>query len=169
MDFLKMKGKGKDLVKNAQTTVVPVALTLGGMIAGQKFFDFKKLFPNMDPNNFMIKHEGVVKVGAVVLALTMTGGFGDKNKKIPVWAQWMLFGLALQGGIKAVRTYTANDAGVAFVDAIGRQSTDAEMEAAANYVIDQARNHNTGVAGRNHNTGVAGANDLTNPYMLHVA
>jgi hypothetical protein len=165
------KSKGKDLLKVAQTSAIPIGLVLTGAIATQKFANFKTLFPNVDPENPFIKHEGLVKVGGVVVALTLTGGFGPQNKKIPMWAQWLMIGVALQGGIKAVRTYTANDAGVAFVDALGRQSTDAEMEAAANYVINQARNNNTGVAGRNYNTGVAGANDLTDPYnqLMHVA
>lgn len=106
------KGKSKDLAKNAMTVAKPIVGVTGGVVVGQKFLDFKTLFPNMKPDNFLIKHEGMVKVGAVLVTLSLW-------KNAPEMVKWALIGIAVQGGIKAIRQYTTNDAGVAFINAIG--------------------------------------------------
>lgn len=128
------KTAGKDVMKSAQ----PILLGTAGVIAGQKFLDFKTLFPNVDPNKFFIKHEGVIKVGGVVVALAVF-------KNLPEWAKYLLIGVAIQGGIKAVRTYTKNPEGKAFVDQIGAGAFDAEINGLAAAVRNATNEFTTSV------------------------
>ncbi len=114
------KGKAKDFGKGVMDNGKPILLGTAGVIVGQKFLDFKTLFPNVAPDKFFIKHEGAIKIGAIVVTLAMW-------KKCPDMLKWLLIGVAIQGGIKAVRQYTMNDAGKAFVDQIGAGNFDKDI------------------------------------------
>jgi hypothetical protein len=117
MGTFSFKNTGKKVWQEAQ----PILLGTAGVIASQKFLDFKKLFPNMDPTKPLIKHEGIIKVGGVLIALSMI-------KKVNPMLKYLLYGVAIQGGIKAVRTYTVNkETGVSFVDQIGAGDYDAQI------------------------------------------
>lgn len=164
MSKLKAFGaKGKNIMTNVITNGKPIALATVGVVGAQKFLDFKTMFPNVDPNKFFIKHEGAIKLGGVVLTLSMW-------KNCPEWLRWILIGVAIQGGIKATRQYTMNAAGTAFVEQIGAGKYDAEIAAAAREIQNAATEFPTSVAGtsmfnennpsvnliQNSQTGVAG-------------
>lgn len=102
------KGFGKDLLHDGKD----VLLIGTGIVATQKFADFKTLFPNVDPNKFWMKHEGGIKFGAALITLAAF-------KKMPGWLQCLVMGVAIQGGIKELRTLTMNEAGESFVKSIG--------------------------------------------------
>lgn len=113
---MKAKGFGQAAMQNGK----PIIFGTVGVVAGQKFLDFKTLFPNVSPDKFLIKHEGLIKVGAVLVTLSIW-------KTAPEIVKWILIGIAIQGGIKAVRQYTTNDAGVAFINAIGAGNYDKDI------------------------------------------
>jgi hypothetical protein len=102
------KGFGKDLLHDGKD----VLLIGTGIVATQKFADFKTLFPNVDPAKVWMKHEGAIKFGAALITLAAF-------KKMPGWLQCLVMGVAIQGGIKELRTLTMNDAGESFVKSIG--------------------------------------------------
>lgn len=133
-------GKGKGLAKNAGAQVVPIVAIGGGVIAAQKFMDFKTLFPNVNPDKWFIKHEGVVKIGAVIVTLAMW-------QKCPVWLKYVLWGVAVQGVIKATRQYTMGDAGKAFFEQIGRGDYDDAINKAAEDIKSLSNEFETGVSG----------------------
>lgn len=161
--FAGLLGKGKGIAGNIMKEAKPIVLTTTGVIAAQKFLDFKTLFPNVDKEKFFIKHEGLIKMGGVIVTLAMW-------KKCPDWLKWVLIGVAIQGGIKAVRQYTMSDAGKAFVEQIGAGDYDQAIMDAANEIKGINEESKTGVAGTNFkkelnpsvnlvqysNTGVAG-------------
>lgn len=137
--FAGFLGKGKGLAKNIGNEALPIVMTTAGVIVGQKFLDFKTLLPNAKPDSFFMKHEGLVKLGAAILALAMF-------KKLPMPVRFLIAGVGVQGGIKAVRQYTMNDAGKSFVDQIGEY--DNEINEAADKILKFAANtSNTSVAG----------------------
>jgi hypothetical protein len=111
----------------------------------------------MKPDSPFIKHEGLIKLGAAVIALSMFGN------KMPMPLKFIIAGVGVQGGIKAVKQYTMNDAGKSFIDSIGKY--DDEINEAAKKILDFAANTSqTGVSGpntsnalmTNSNTGVSG-------------
>lgn len=132
-------GKGKGFMGSLVTEGTPIVLTTAGVIAGQKFLDFKTLFPNVKPDEFFIKHEGLIKLGGVVVTLALW-------KNCPVWLKWILIGVAIQGGIKAVRQYTMSDAGKAFVEQIGEGDYDTAIMDAARSIHSITNEFKTGVA-----------------------
>lgn len=138
--FSGLLGKGKGFAKNLGMAAYPIALGTGGVIASAKFLDFKTVFPNMKPDDFFIKHEGLIKVGAVVITLAMW-------QKCPSWLKYLLIGVAIQGGLKAVKQYTMNDQGKAFFDQIAdKPDYSDEISAAAEKMLNFAANtSNTGV------------------------
>lgn len=143
MKFSGLLGKGKGFAKNAYAEGMPIVMTTAGVIVGQKFLDFKTLLPNAKPDAFYMKHEGLVKLGGAILLLASPLG-----KKIPMPVKFMIAGIGVQGGIKAVRQYTMNDAGKAFIDQIG--AYDDEINEAAKKIVQFAANtSNTSVAGDN--------------------
>lgn len=130
---------GKTVQQRAMSGAMPVMLTTAGVVAAQKFFDFKTMFPNVKPDNVVIKHEGLVKVGAVVVTLAVW-------KDCPDWLKWMLIGVAVQGGIKAVRQYTMNKEGKAIMEQIGAEDEySAAIQAAAERIKSITTEHKTGV------------------------
>lgn len=162
--FAGLLSKGKGFGKGVMATAIPLGLTTAGVIAGQKFLDFKTIFPNVSPDKFFIKHEGLIKVGAVVVTLAMW-------QKCPEWLKYLLMGVAIQGALKAARQYTMNDKGEAFFEKIGAGEFNDEIAKATQDIIDFAANtSNTGVGKvmdakpndtskilqTNSNTGVAG-------------
>jgi hypothetical protein len=136
--FELFKGKAKDFGKGVMEIGKPVLLGTTGVIVAQKFLDFKTLFPNVTPDKFFIKHEGLIKVGAVIVTLAMW-------KKCPELLKWLLIGVAIQGGIKAVRTYTMGDAGKAFVESIGAGEYDKDILSLAAAVKNATNEFPTGV------------------------
>lgn len=157
------KSKGKGIAAGAMAAAKPILMTTAGVVGAQKFMDFKTLFPNVSPDKFFIKHEGAIKVGAVVVTLAMW-------KNCPEWAKYLLMGVAIQGGIKAVRQYSMGDAGKAFIEQIGAGAYDEQIMALASDIKNATNEFPTGVAGsnmrfelapsvdliRNSSTGVAG-------------
>lgn len=144
--FKGLLGKGKGVMKGAITTVKDVALITGGAIAAQKFLDFKTIFPNVDPNKWFIKHEGAIKVGAVVLTLAMW-------KKAPEWLKFVLWGIAVQGALKEIRTLTMNAEGKAFFDSIGAGAYDNEIKEAARNIEGITTEYQSGVSGEEQGVG----------------
>ena len=140
--FKGLLGKGKGIASNAMAVAKPILLTTGGVVAAQKFLDFKQLFPNVKPDNFMMKHEGLIKVGGVVVTLAVW-------KNCPEWVKYLLMGVAIQGGIKAIKQYTMNKEGKAFIDNIGAGKYDAEIEEAARQINALTTEFTTQVAGTN--------------------
>lgn len=138
LDLFKAKGKG--LMQGVMSNGKPIVLATAGVVGAQKFLDFKTLFPNVDPNKFFIKHEGAIKLGGVIVTLSMW-------KNCPEWLKWVLIGVAIQGGIKATRQYTMNAEGTSFVNQIGAGQYDAEIAAAAKEIVNAANEFPTGVAG----------------------
>lgn len=136
--FELFKGKAKDFGKGAMDAAKPILLGTTGVIVGQKFLDFKTLFPNVSPDKFFIKHEGLIKMGGVIVTLAMW-------KKCPELLKWLLIGVAIQGGIKAVRQYTMNDAGKAFVEQIGAGNFDKDILALAAEIKNVTTQYPTGV------------------------
>lgn len=157
--FGAFKSKGKGLMKNVVSEGVPIIMTTAGVVVAQKFLDFKTLLPNAKPDAFYMKHEGLVKLGGAIIALAMF-------KKLPMPVRFLIAGIGVQGGIKAVRQYTMNDAGKAFMDQIGENNnySDEINEAAAKILSFAANTSNTSVSGpntsnvlkANSNTGVSG-------------
>lgn len=149
--FSGMLGKGKGFGKSVMNEALPPLLITAGVVGSQKFLDFKtvaeKFNLTVKPDSFFMKHEGIIKMGGVVVTLAMW-------KKCPVWLKWLLIGVAVQGGIKAVKQYTINDAGKSFIDYIGDGNNYSdEINEAAKQIIDFAANtSNTGVSGENTST-----------------
>jgi hypothetical protein len=157
--FAGFLGKGKGMVKNIANEAIPILAVTAGVVGAQKFLDFKTLLPNAKPDAFYMKHEGLVKLGGAILLLSL-----PIAKKIPMPIRFVIAGIGVQGGIKAVRQYTMNDAGKSFVDQIGKY--DDEINEAAEKIRSFAANtSNTSVSGgpdtsrvlqANSQTGVAG-------------
>lgn len=139
--FAAFKTKGKDLMKNTVEEGKPILFTTLGVVAGQKFLDFKTLFPNAKPDSMLIKHEGLIKAGGAAVALAMWG------KNMSPMMRFLIMGVGIQGGIKAVRQYTMNDAGKAFVEQIGNTDYTSDINAAADKIIFAANTSDTSVAG----------------------
>ena len=139
------------LAKRMKEPVLEIGLATGGVIAAQKFLDFKTLMPNVSPDKWFIKHEGLVKVGGVLVTMAIWKG-------MPHWAKWLLIGVAIQGGIKAVRTYTMGDTGKAFVEQIGDMDT--ALKQIAEEVKTSASREMNGIAGEGDgSTGVGNRGD----------
>ena len=158
------KGKGK----TALEAVKPIAFGTLGVIGAQKFLDFKTLFPNASPDKFFMKHEGMIKVGAVVLTLMMW-------QKIPPLLKWVLIGVAIQGGIKATKQYTMNAAtGKSFIDSIGAGTYEDQMNKLAEQVKTEAeKKSQTNVGGPKSETSVGEVTgmgwNMTEPGYRHAA
>lgn len=126
MAKIKFKGKGftKNLMHDGKTVLLPTV----GIIGAQKFLDFKTLMPNADPNGFMMKQEGLIKFAVPLIATSAM-------PKMPEWVKLLLYGVAIQGAIKATRQYTTNkDTGKAFVDQIGMADIENELKGIAEAV-----------------------------------
>ena len=144
--FSGLLGKGKGVAKNTMMNVKDIALITVGAIAAQKFLDFKTIFPNVDVNKWFIKHEGAIKVGAVVITIAMW-------KKMPVWLKFVLWGVAVQGALKEIRTLTMNADGKAFFDSIGAGQYDAEIAEAAKRIEGITTEYHSGVSGEEQGVG----------------
>jgi hypothetical protein len=134
MKKFSFKGHGKHIMQEIQ----PIALGTAGVIAAQKFLDFKTLFPNMAADNMLIKHEGLVKIAGVIVALSVA-------KKMNPMIKYALYGIAIQGGIKAVRQYTSNAEGTSFVTSIGVAEFDEQIKSLAAEVKTVANEFGTSV------------------------
>jgi hypothetical protein len=91
----------KSIMKNAGEEGAGALLITGGIIASQKFLDFDNLFKNRTAGGFMdnvVKHQGAVKAIAGII-----GASAVKNHMIKA----VLTGVAIQGIIKELRTFTA--------------------------------------------------------------
>lgn len=160
--FNGIMSKGKGFAKNIGNVAYPIGLTTAGVVAAQKFMDFKTLFPNVAPDKFFIKHEGAIKVGGVIVTFMMW-------KNMPDYMRWLLIGVAVQGGIKAVRQYTTGSNGKSFVDQIGADDEyNAAIQAAANRVKILTEN-NVGVSGENEVIGVNGMGADPNEWFMAAA
>lgn len=98
--------RGKDLLSNAKDPAMKIALATAGAIGTQKFLDFQTLMKDkyaQDPNSFIFKHEGLIKVGGAIITIAAW-------KNMPEWLKWLVIGLGIQGAIKAVRTYSKDSA-----------------------------------------------------------
>lgn len=127
-----MKFNFKDMTKRVKDPAMAIGLGTAGCIIGQKFFDFKTMFPQVDPNKWYMKHEGAIKVGGVLVTFMIW-------KNMPSWAKYLLIGLAIQGAIKEVRVLTMGDNGKAFVDQIGANNMDEAMRVLAEQVKNAAQ------------------------------
>lgn len=111
------KKKFMDHVKIAGLTIAEVGVVGTSMLLQKKFLDFKTIFAKQiakDPkfaDNFLIKHEGLVKLVAFTLAASYI-----KNP----WIKLALIGVAAGGFIQEVRVFTNNKDGVNFFDQIGQ-------------------------------------------------
>lgn len=140
MAKFKLKGKGftKELMHNGQ----PILLTTAGIIGTQKFLDFKTLMPNANPDGFLMKQEGLVKLGGALIAVSAF-------KNMPPWLKFLLYGVAIQGAIKATKQMTTNkDTGKAFFESIGNADLEEQINALADQVKDSVTTqYQTGVSG----------------------
>lgn len=160
----------KAIAKNAGKNSIELLALGGGVIATQKFLDFKTLFPNVDPNKVWMKHEGVVKILGAIVTLSMF-------EKMPSWAKALIMGVAVQGFIKEVRVLTMNAEGESFVKQIGDgdynqqiQDLAEEIKAAGMSGEDPTGQGYSAVAGITDQgySAVAGANDgRANTVMLN--
>lgn len=141
--FAGFLGKGKGLVKNVANEAIPIAMITVGVVATQKFLDFKTLLPNAPVDAFYMKHEGLVKVAGSIILLSMPFA-----KKIPMPIRYAIMGVGVQGAIKAVRQYSTNaTTGKSFVDQIGNQFSEEINEAAKKIKSFAANTSNTSVSG----------------------
>jgi hypothetical protein len=90
---LNLKSAGKSVMTNGKE----VGLTLGGALLSRKFLDFDVMMKNQPADSFMRKHQGIIKF----LVGTIGAGMVKQNSML----RPILNGVALEGGIKAVRTY----------------------------------------------------------------
>lgn len=150
----------KKIGKNAGNVAMDLGAVTVGTLATAKFMNFEQLFPNMDKEKFLIKHQGGVKAGAAFIILSM---FGDK---MPGWAKMLVLGVAVEGAIREVRVLTTGESGVSMFSQIGQNeaATDAQIDAAARQITTQFL---PGVAGNeydqmewNRETAVGGRNDI---------
>ncbi len=146
-DLATFKQAGKDKMKAAAVNGGQIGLLTVGVIGSQKFLDFKTWFKkklddgSMKPGDFIFKHEGLIKVGGVLGILAFW-------KKPPAWIKWLLFGIAIQGAIKEVRSFAAKDDGTNYVPQIGNNNaSDQQINDAANKIINAANEFTTQVAG----------------------
>lgn len=149
-----MKFNFKQMLGSVKEPAMGIGLITAGVIGSQKFFDFKAMFPNVDPNKWYIKHEGAIKVGGVLVTFMIW-------KKMPSWAKYLLMGIAIQGAIKEIRVLTMGDNGKAFVDQIGNENSNKALEELAAQVreaaaMNGAEDEGTGVGAQEPETGVAG-------------
>lgn len=122
-----IKAAGKSALDNGK----PVLVATAGVIGAQKFLDFKTMFPQVDPTKWFMKHEGAVKAGAVLVTLAMW-------QKCPPMLKWLLWGVAIQGSLKEVRTLTMNPEGKAFFESIGAGEYDNLIDQMANNIKNEA-------------------------------
>ncbi len=133
------KGHGKNFLANAKSPAMQIGLATAGVVASQKFLNFKELMKDQyakDPNAIFFKHEGLIKVGGAIVTIAMW-------KTMPEWAKWLVIGVGIQGGIVAIREYTKDGTtGNSFVSQIGEtQFNDAISSLAAEIksVAEQSR------------------------------
>ena len=131
----------KGIAKNVMNDGKDILLIGGGIMAAQKFADFKTLFPNVDPNKVWIKHEGGIKFGAAMITLAVF-------KKLPQWAKCLIMGVAIQGLIKETRTLTMNAAGEAFVKQIGDGDYNQQINDLAEEIKNMSGADNNGANSR---------------------
>lgn len=141
---MKVKFNLQQMGKNLSEPGAQMAVMTASILAAQKFADVKKIFPNVDPEKWYIKHQGLLKVGGVLITMAMWN-------KMPKEVRWILMGLAIQGAIQAAVQYTKGETGESFFQQIGnnnqRIATDEEMEAAAKEILDATNQYPSGVAG----------------------
>lgn len=136
------KKRGKDIITNAKEPAMQIALATAGAIGTQKFLDFQTMMKDQyakDPNSFVFKHEGIIKVGAAVITIAAW-------KNMPEWLKWLVIGLGVQGAIKAVRTYTKDSAtNETKVPSIGAAEMDEAINSLAAEIKSVAEQERTSV------------------------
>ena len=135
----------KDFLNNAKDPAMKIALATAGTIGAQKFLDFQTLMKDKyakDPNNFIFKHEGLIKVGGAIVTIAMW-------KTMPEWLKWLVIGLGIQGAIKAVRTYTKDDTGNSKVPQIGAGEMEEAINSLAAEIKSVAEQERTSVGASN--------------------
>lgn len=107
------KKKGFDLKgiqKNALGAIGEVVITASSMVASKKFLNFNTLMKNADPDSFIIKNQGWIKLllGGVIVA----GSSGMKTEKMGGLniIKALGTGIALEGGVSAIRQITSKTA-----------------------------------------------------------
>src|SRR5690606_6956895 len=143
----------KDIVSNAKEPAMQIALATAGVIGTQKFLDFQTLMKDKyakDPNNFIFKQEGLIKVGGAIIAVAAW-------KNMPEWLKWLVIGVGIQGAIKAVRQYTKDDKGESKVPHIGAAEMEEAINSLAAEIKSVAEKERTSVAA----IGEVGAAELT--------
>jgi hypothetical protein len=156
-------GKKGDLMNTAKMTGMEIAVMTGGVIAAQKFGDFKTIFKDQyakDPNAFLFKHEGLIKVGAAIFAYHNSKNASDIVKQL-------IIGVGIQGAIVQVRAMTKDSAtGKSIVDQIGAEGYDEAMNALSEEVknLSVAEQNRTTVSGPEQvfdsNTSVSGVSSV---------
>jgi hypothetical protein len=117
----------KPMIKKAGTTAAEVGVIGGAMILTKKFLDFEVIFPNVKKENFLIAHQGGVK-----LLIGAAGAVMVKN----VWLKLAFVGMAVEGFIREARVLTTNKEGVAFFGQIGQTNEISEEDQS---LLDAAR------------------------------
>jgi hypothetical protein len=131
----------KDIIGNAKQPAMQIALATAGTIGAQKFLDFQTLMKDKyakEPDSFIFKHEGAIKVGGAIIAIAAW-------KTMPEWLKWLVIGIGVQGAIKAVRQYTKDDKGETKVPQIGAAEMDEAINSLAAEIKSVAEKERTSV------------------------
>lgn len=141
-----MKFNLKSIGKNIGKDAMEVGLIMGGAIASRKFIDLDSLLKDQPADGFLRKHQGGIKA---VAALSIAAALPANKKNDMIRS--ILFGVAIDGALREVRTLTTDDAGTSWFEQIGNINPDSEfptgVSGANNEYVDLAQNSNTGVAG----------------------
>jgi hypothetical protein len=156
-----IKGATKSVMTEGKTVVI----VLAGALASRKFLDFDTMFATQPADGYLRKHQGAIKF----LGATIATGF-VKNKMV----KELLMGVALEGGIKAVRTYGGGN----FFQPLGEEDmggADAELQELLNGADDDSllgsvnNQYAASVAGAdltaNSSNAVSGMPNYGNPYL----
>lgn len=140
--FKKKSGKKGDLMGTAKVTGMEILAISGGVLAAQKFADFKEVFKDQyakDPQGMMFKHEGLIKVAAAIFAY-------HNSKNAPEIVRQLIIGLGIQGAILAIREFTKDPkTGESMFKTIGQTDYDEAINALAAEVKSVAEVDRTGV------------------------
>lgn len=152
------KKHGKNFIVNAKQPAMQIGLATAGIVATQKFLDFKTLMKDQyakNPDAIYFKHEGLIKVGGAIVTIAMW-------KNMPEWAKWLVIGVGIQGAIVAVRTYTKNkESGQSLVNQIGTAEYEEAINSLAAEIKSVAERERTSVGDIQDNiTGVGAFNEL---------
>lgn len=121
----KLTMHAKDFMGSAMTNGKIIGLTAAGAIVAQKMLDLEAIGAKagLAADNPIIKHQGAVKVVAVIAANHFLA------KKMPDPVKWLLIGVGIQGALQEIRVIAGGDK----VPQIGKdiENLDEQMREAA--------------------------------------